>query len=348
MLFVQNDDRPGMVGAIGTLLGAAGVNIANMNVSRNRPGGQALSAIQVDGDVPAAALDDARGDARHRAAARRHARRRLTAARRRRRAASRIRNRQRGEGSWPRAAKWPFPLLGWPGAKWPRGPRSSGRAGSGEVAARSAAKWPRGLRPSGRAGSGEVAARSAAKWPHSSPLSGRALRPKWPRCGRVVARCGQVAVRVRPVAARHAARRASSRPRRRPADPGATARRPSLPCSARGDEEDPGCTKPRRSGSTASSSTGTRPGPRAHPRAALRLGRLRGHPRVRDRSRHRRLPADATTCGGCFARRRSTSCDCRTRRRSSRRRCTRPSRANELRVLLRAPDRRSAATARWA
>jgi len=27
-----------------------------MNVSRNRPGGQALSAIQVDGDVPAAAL----------------------------------------------------------------------------------------------------------------------------------------------------------------------------------------------------------------------------------------------------------------------------------------------------
>jgi D-3-phosphoglycerate dehydrogenase len=56
MLFALNDDRPGMVGAIGSALGSAGVNIANMNVSRNRPGGQALSAIQVDGEVPAAAL----------------------------------------------------------------------------------------------------------------------------------------------------------------------------------------------------------------------------------------------------------------------------------------------------
>ena len=56
MLFVWNDDRPGMIGAIGTLLGAAGVNVANMNVARNREGGMALSAIQVDGDVPPATL----------------------------------------------------------------------------------------------------------------------------------------------------------------------------------------------------------------------------------------------------------------------------------------------------
>jgi D-3-phosphoglycerate dehydrogenase len=57
MLFVVNDDRPGMIGKIGTLLGEAGVNVANMNVARNREGGMALSAIQVDGDVPPATLD---------------------------------------------------------------------------------------------------------------------------------------------------------------------------------------------------------------------------------------------------------------------------------------------------
>jgi D-3-phosphoglycerate dehydrogenase len=57
MLFVVNDDRPGMIGRIGTLLGEAGVNVANMNVARNREGGMALSAIQVDGDVPASTID---------------------------------------------------------------------------------------------------------------------------------------------------------------------------------------------------------------------------------------------------------------------------------------------------
>ncbi len=56
MLFVLNDDRPGMIGTIGTLLGEAGVNVANMNVARNRESAMALSAIQVDGDVPLATL----------------------------------------------------------------------------------------------------------------------------------------------------------------------------------------------------------------------------------------------------------------------------------------------------
>jgi D-3-phosphoglycerate dehydrogenase len=48
MLFVVNDDRPGMIGRLGTLLGAAGVNIANMAVSRNRQSDQALMALTVD------------------------------------------------------------------------------------------------------------------------------------------------------------------------------------------------------------------------------------------------------------------------------------------------------------
>jgi D-3-phosphoglycerate dehydrogenase / 2-oxoglutarate reductase len=48
MLFVVNDDRPGMIGRLGTLLGEAGVNIAHMAVSRNRRSAKALMAITLD------------------------------------------------------------------------------------------------------------------------------------------------------------------------------------------------------------------------------------------------------------------------------------------------------------
>jgi D-3-phosphoglycerate dehydrogenase len=52
MLFLLNDDRPGMIGRIGSVMGDERVNIANMNVSRNRDGGHALCAIQTDEMVP--------------------------------------------------------------------------------------------------------------------------------------------------------------------------------------------------------------------------------------------------------------------------------------------------------
>ena len=42
-----------MIGRIGTLFGAAGVNIANMAVSRTREGGKALMALSLDSSVPA-------------------------------------------------------------------------------------------------------------------------------------------------------------------------------------------------------------------------------------------------------------------------------------------------------
>jgi D-3-phosphoglycerate dehydrogenase len=57
MLFMLNEDRPGMIGSIGTVLGEAGVNIANMNVSRNRDGRNALTAIQIDGGIPPEAIE---------------------------------------------------------------------------------------------------------------------------------------------------------------------------------------------------------------------------------------------------------------------------------------------------
>ena len=52
MAFLLSDDIPGVIGRVGTLFGAAGVNIANMTVSRNRAGGKALMAISIDSHAP--------------------------------------------------------------------------------------------------------------------------------------------------------------------------------------------------------------------------------------------------------------------------------------------------------
>ena len=48
VLILENTDRPGMVGRIGTLLGNHGVNIATMSLSRNQEGGTALTVLNLD------------------------------------------------------------------------------------------------------------------------------------------------------------------------------------------------------------------------------------------------------------------------------------------------------------
>ena len=48
ILVLENADVPGVVGRIGTLLGAHGVNIATMSLSRNEAGGSALTVLNVD------------------------------------------------------------------------------------------------------------------------------------------------------------------------------------------------------------------------------------------------------------------------------------------------------------
>jgi D-3-phosphoglycerate dehydrogenase len=53
MAFLKYDDIPGVIGRVGTLFGAAGVNIANMTVSRNNQGGKALMALSIDTPAPA-------------------------------------------------------------------------------------------------------------------------------------------------------------------------------------------------------------------------------------------------------------------------------------------------------
>ena len=58
MAVFRYDDRPGIVGAVGRILGEAGVNIAGMQVSRDRKGGHALVAMTVDGAIPGPVLDE--------------------------------------------------------------------------------------------------------------------------------------------------------------------------------------------------------------------------------------------------------------------------------------------------
>jgi D-3-phosphoglycerate dehydrogenase len=68
LVLFRYDDVPGVIGRVGTLLGEAGVNIANMTVSRTRRGGKALMVLSVDTVPPpelverirAEGFDDAR------------------------------------------------------------------------------------------------------------------------------------------------------------------------------------------------------------------------------------------------------------------------------------------------
>jgi D-3-phosphoglycerate dehydrogenase len=58
MAFFRYEDRPGIVGIVGTLLGEAGVNIANMQVGRHSQGGEALMGLALDSAIPAPIIDD--------------------------------------------------------------------------------------------------------------------------------------------------------------------------------------------------------------------------------------------------------------------------------------------------
>ncbi len=48
MLYVSNEDKPGFVGSLGMLTGAAGVNIATFNLGRKAAGGEALALMAID------------------------------------------------------------------------------------------------------------------------------------------------------------------------------------------------------------------------------------------------------------------------------------------------------------
>ncbi|HQP09936.1 MAG TPA: phosphoglycerate dehydrogenase [Candidatus Omnitrophota bacterium] len=52
MLFINNTDKPGLIGAIGTILAEANINIAGISLSREAPDGVAVSVVNVDSKVP--------------------------------------------------------------------------------------------------------------------------------------------------------------------------------------------------------------------------------------------------------------------------------------------------------
>ena len=60
-LVMVNDDVPGVIGRVGTLLGANQINIAEWRLGRESLGGRAVSFINLDDDVPQNVLEELRG-----------------------------------------------------------------------------------------------------------------------------------------------------------------------------------------------------------------------------------------------------------------------------------------------
>ena len=58
MCFLRYDDRPGVIGAIGTILGERAINIADMRVGRTERGGEALMCLTVDQPIAPEVLDE--------------------------------------------------------------------------------------------------------------------------------------------------------------------------------------------------------------------------------------------------------------------------------------------------
>jgi D-3-phosphoglycerate dehydrogenase len=62
LLIFTHLDRPGLIGFIGTTFGRHGVNIAQMNVGREKPGGHAIGVVNLDGMPSQAALDEVKAN----------------------------------------------------------------------------------------------------------------------------------------------------------------------------------------------------------------------------------------------------------------------------------------------
>ena len=64
MLYITNHDKPGLIGALGTTLGNAGINIATFNLGRAEEGGDAIALIEID-ETPSKAVIQAILDLEH-------------------------------------------------------------------------------------------------------------------------------------------------------------------------------------------------------------------------------------------------------------------------------------------
>ena len=57
MIYITNEDKPGIIGGVGTIMGDAGVNIATFHLGRSEEGGNAIALIEIDGEPKAGLLD---------------------------------------------------------------------------------------------------------------------------------------------------------------------------------------------------------------------------------------------------------------------------------------------------
>ncbi|GEO80453.1 phosphoglycerate dehydrogenase [Pararhodospirillum oryzae] len=57
MLYVVNEDKPGFIGRVGTVLSEAGVNIASFHLGRETVGGRAICLVNVDTEITAPLLE---------------------------------------------------------------------------------------------------------------------------------------------------------------------------------------------------------------------------------------------------------------------------------------------------
>ncbi|MGA2774519.1 MAG: phosphoglycerate dehydrogenase [Candidatus Omnitrophota bacterium] len=60
MIFIRNWDKPGLIGSLGTFLGKQNINIATMTFGRDKPGGRAISVLNVDSPIPSAMQEQIR------------------------------------------------------------------------------------------------------------------------------------------------------------------------------------------------------------------------------------------------------------------------------------------------
>jgi D-3-phosphoglycerate dehydrogenase / 2-oxoglutarate reductase len=60
MLFIRNADKPGFIGRVGMVMGEAGVNIATLNLGRDKPGGDAICMVALDEPLSEDVMDKIR------------------------------------------------------------------------------------------------------------------------------------------------------------------------------------------------------------------------------------------------------------------------------------------------
>ena len=58
MLYIANNDKPGFIGSVGSVLGAANINIGTFHLGRRNAGGEAILLLSVDEEVPGKLLDE--------------------------------------------------------------------------------------------------------------------------------------------------------------------------------------------------------------------------------------------------------------------------------------------------